>query len=295
MQSELANLIEAHTGSDGMHETAIPSLFLYRGTEPSEIMHVIQEPSLCLMAQGQKVITLGNTAYTYDSEHFLLVSVGLPLTGQVTQATPENPYLSIRLDLDATAISTLVMESNLNVVQSHDPLALHVGKLEVDLRDAVIRLLRLLNTPERIPALSPLIIREILYLLLVGSEGGRLAGIALSNGQVHRVAAAIDLLRREFKRSLRIEEIAREVGMSPSGLHHQFRAVTALSPLQFQKHIRLQEARRLMLGESLDAASASFEVGYESPSQFSREYRRHFGLPPARDVAQLRQATQVTA
>jgi AraC-like DNA-binding protein len=290
-RSELASLIERHAPTDGTYQTAIPSLYFYRVSAPTAPGHGVQEPSLCLVAQGSKVVTLASERFCYDPEHFLMASVGLPITGRIVDATAERPYLGLRLELDPALTAELILEAGKpDKPPVHSTLGLSVGRLDVPLRDAVLRLVRLLDRPEHLPMLSPLVLREIFYLLLVGPEGARLRAITLANGQTCRVARAVELLRRDYDQPLRIESIARETGMSASGLHHQFKAVTAMSPLQYQKQLRLQEARRIMLGEDLDAASASFRVGYESPSQFSREYRRLFGAPPAQDVARLRES-----
>lgn len=292
-RSELAALIERHVTTDGSHSTAIPALHFTRASMPSSPAHGIQEPALCLVAQGNKVVMLGSEAFTYDPEHFLMVSVGLPVAGRIVGASPECPYLGLRLDLNPKLIAALIVEGGVPPSPaSKAELGLLVGRLDTPLRDAMVRLIRLLEKPEHIPMLAPLVLREILYLLLVGPQGGRLQEIAMMCGQTYHVARAIERLRRDYDKPLRIETIARETGMSVSSLHHQFKAVTAMSPLQYQKQLRLQEARRLMLGEDLDAASACFRVGYESPSQFSREYRRLFGVPPGRDVARLRENAQ---
>jgi AraC-like DNA-binding protein len=293
-RSELAALIERHVPTDGSHSTAIDSLHLYRSSIPSTPTHSIQEPALCLVAQGSKIVMLGNEVLTYDPEHFLMVSVGLPVSGRIIKASPECPYLGLRLDLDPVLIASLIVEVGIPPAPaSKAGFGLSVGCLDLPLRDAVARLIRLAERPEHIPMLVPLVLREIIYLLLVGPEGGRLREIALMSGPTYHVVRAIERIRRDYDQPLRIETIAKDTGMSISSLHHQFKAVTAMSPLQYQKLLRLQEARRLMLGEDLDAASACFRVGYESPSQFSREYRRLFGAPPGRDVARLRENTQV--
>jgi AraC-like DNA-binding protein len=293
-QSELAALIERHATTDGSQPTAIPSLYFNRSSMPSAPAHSIQEPALGLVAQGSKVVMLGSETFTYDPERFLMVSVGLPVSGRIVKASPECPFLGLRLDLDPALIAALIIKVGIPAApDSNAGLGLSVGCLDVSLRDAMVRLIRLLEKPEHIPMLAPLVLREIHYLLLVGPEGGRLREIALMSGQTYRVARAIERIRQNYDQPLRIETIARETGMSASSLHHQFKAVTAMSPLQYQKQLRLQEARRLMLGEDLTAASACFRVGYESPSQFSREYRRLFGAPPGRDVARLRENVQV--
>lgn len=237
--------------------------------------------------------TLGGDVLRYDPEHFLLVSVSLPLTSQILEASPERPYLALHIDLEATLIAELSAELGAR----RRPRAgvcggLSVGSLGPLLRDAVLRLVRLLETPDHIPVLAPLILRELCYLLLTGPEGHRLRDMALAGGQTQRVAYAIKRLLREYNRPLRVEALAQEVNMSVSAFYQHFKTVTAMSPLQYQKTVRLQEARRLLLGEMLDVADAGFRVGYESPSQFSREYRRLFGASPKQEVVRFRKSVQ---
>lgn len=290
-EANLAEQIERHTGRDGVHPTAIGSLFLSRGTAPGEPIALVCEPALCLIAGGRKRILLGDEVYLYDSANFLLVSVGLPVVGQVIQASPADPYLGLRLDLDMAQVGEILMDV---AVLGPGPAAaaprrgLAVSAIDPALLGAVTRLMGLLDAPDEIGVMAPLILREITYRLLRGEQGGRLRQIAAEGGQAQRIALAIDWLRRRFDQPFRIEEMARAAHMSPSALHHHFKQVTAMSPLQYQKRLRLQEARCLMLGEGLDAAAAGYRVGYESPSQFSREYRRLFGRPPRTDLELLR-------
>jgi AraC-like DNA-binding protein len=287
--ADLAALIERHAATEGKNATPIPLLSLYRSATPVDPIHMVQEPALCVVAQGAKVLTLGCTAFTYDPAHFLLVSVGLPITARLVTEAPDRPYLSLHLSLDLPLIATLLVEAGPAIVPPTDARrGLGIGLLEPALNDAVIRLVRLLETPRHIDVLAPLICREIFYLLLMGPQGARLREIALTNGHTQRVACVIERLRTAYDQPLRIEGLAKEVGMSVSSLHHHFKAVTTMSPLQFQKQVRLQEARRLLLSADIDVATAGFQVGYESPSQFSREYRRLFGEPPSRDIARLR-------
>jgi AraC-like DNA-binding protein len=291
-QVELATLIERFTGRDGTHSTAIAPLRLHRSSVPNEPIYALWVPALCIVAQGGKQVILADELYPYDPACYLLVSVDLPLLGQVIKATPKVPYLGLSLELDPGQIGALIMEAGLKPALSNlnPERGLVVSRLSAPLLDGVGRLLRLLGTPQDIPVLAPLVLREILYRLLVDEQGMRLHQIALANSQTQRITKAINWLKRNYAQTLRIEDIAREARMSPSGLHHHFKAVTAMSPLQYQKQLRLQEARRLMLGEDMDAATAAFRVGYESPSQFSREYSRLFGAPPLRDIVRLRSA-----
>ncbi|WP_082073240.1 AraC family transcriptional regulator [Pseudomonas sp. LFM046] len=290
-QQELVQLIERFTRQDGLQETAVPGLILYRTTQPSEPIHCLYEPALGLTVQGRKKVMLGEETFVYGPSHYLVVSVDLPVIGQVIEASPEVPYLSLRLTLDPKEISALLMELSLPAPALQScPRCLAVSGLGESLQDAVLRLVRLLETPEDIPALAPLVRREILYRLLRGEQCAQLRQIASSGTQGHRISRAVNWLRQNFHQPLQIERLANEVNMSTSALHHHFKAMTAMSPLQFQKQLRLQEARRLMLVEALDATSAGGRVGYESPSQFSREYSRLFGAPPLRDIARLRQS-----
>ncbi|MGE8498772.1 MAG: AraC family transcriptional regulator N-terminal domain-containing protein [Pseudomonas sp.] len=288
-QAELAALIQRFNPGEGLHPTAIAGLDTACATGPSLPMPTLYKPSLCIIAQGRKEVRLGAEQYIYDPLNYLVASVTLPVTGQVIDATPEQPYLSLRLDIDPAQITNLIADAGPIEVPSPSPRrALFLDRLDLSMLDALIRLLRLLDTPRDIGMLAPLALREIFYRLLHSPQGHRLHEIAIADTQSHRVARAIEWLNSHFDQPLRIEELAREVNLSPSTLHHRFKAVTALSPLQYQKQLRLQEARRLMLCDGLEAASASYRVGYESPSQFSREYSRLFGAPPLRDLARLR-------
>lgn len=294
--SGLAGIIERFTQRDGEHATEIGALTLFRFSGTSDPVQVLYEPSLCLIARGSKRVLLGGAIYVYDPAHFLLVSVDLPVAGQVVEASPTAPYLGLRIELDSRLIGELLADAATPGPRSSAPhRGLAVGRLDAPLLDAAMRLLGLLEAPRDIPALAPLVLREIAYRLLTGEQGGRLRQMAAEGGHARRISSAIRWLKRNFDRPLRIEDLAREVHMSPSGLHHHFKAVTAMSPLQYQKQLRLQEARRLMLSEAIDAATAGYRVGYESASQFSREYRRLFGDPPRRDMAQLRNSPQAAA
>jgi len=285
-------LIDRLTPHDGTHETAIAPLNLYRASTPFEPIHAVYKPSLCLIARRRKQVMLGESIYMYDPSHFLLVAVDLPVISQVGEATQEEPYLSLSLDIDPRQISALVTELNLpEAPASPTQRGIGVGCLDTLLRDTLIRLLRLLETPQHIPVLAPLITREILYLVLASEQGAALRRIAFAGSEMEGIVKALHRLKHCFAEPLKVDDLAREVHMSPSVFHQHFKAVTALTPLQYQKRLRLQEARRLMLGEAVDAATASLQVGYESPSQFSREYHRLFGDSPRRDTARLRDST----
>ncbi len=291
MRAELAALIEQHTGSDGLHQTVIPRLMLARASCSQKPAHTVSEPAFCILAQGSKRVLLADEVYVYDSSNYLIVAQSLPLSGQVIDASPEAPYLGLRLDFDVRDIAALALELKLGeALSARSPQrGLCTGALTTSLLEPVLRLLKLLATPEDVATLAPLICREILYRLLKLPEGWRLAQMAIVGSHSQRIAKAIGLLTQRYQQPLRLEDLAAEVHMSASSLHQHFKAVTAMSPLQFQKQLRLQEARRIMLGEQVDAATAGHRVGYESQSQFNREYSRFFGLPPARDVKRLRE------
>ncbi|MDD2090123.1 AraC family transcriptional regulator [Pseudomonas guariconensis] len=288
-RQELADLISRHAGEPYGPASAIDDLYLVRYRESVRSMPALAQPALCVLAQGSKTLFLGDERYAYDPLHYMVVSVTLPISGALLEASPENPSLGFRMDIDPAQISQLIAESSPMMVPNlPSGRGLYVERTDPQLLDALLRLLRLLDSPRDIPVLAPLIRREILYRLLRGPQGHRLYEIALANSQTHRVCQAITWLNRHYQQPLRIEDLAREVNLSTSTLHHRFKAVTSMSPLQYQKQLRLQEARRLMLNDGLEAAVAGYRVGYESPSQFSREYSRLYGAPPIRDVARLR-------
>jgi len=268
----------------------LQGLHLYRHSVPLEQVYSVVEPSVCMVAQGSKEFLLGGSRYRYDPFHYLLVTVDLPYVGQVLEASQEQPFLSLRLDLAPTLVGQVMVEVGHSSLQDPaDVRAISVSPVDGHLLDAVVRLMRLLDSPTEARALLPLITREMIYRLLVGEQGGRLRHLTILGGYTPSIARAIERLRQDFDQPLVIERLARELGMSVSGFHHHFKAVTAMSPLQFQKLLRLQEARRLMLGEDLDAASAAYRVGYHDASHFNREYKSLFGVPPMRDVQRLRE------
>lgn len=266
----------------------IPALAIYRIDEPTNPVSYMLESSICLIAQGSKRVMLGEEDYVYDKNKYLITSVGLPVVAQVLEASREKPYLGLTLELDQREIAQLMVDNNLPSPRTQQARrGMAVSQLTLPLLDAFRRLIDLLDQPEDIPILAPLIKREIVYRLLVGEQGSRLRQIGAMGSQSQQIAKAINWLKNNFKERLRVDKLAADVGMSSSTFHHHFRALTALSPLQFQKRLRLSEARTLMLSENLDAATASFQVGYESPSQFSREYSRMFGSPPSRDIKSI--------
>jgi AraC-like DNA-binding protein len=294
-RDELVERIARAIREDGRVEP-LKGLHLHRSSSPKESVHSVSAPAFCVIAQGSKEVFLGNERYQYDPAHYLLFTAELPVVSQVIEASQERPYLSFRLDLDPTLVGSVMVEAGHSSPRNYaDVRAIDVSPLDASLLDAVVRLVRLLDAPTEAPFLAPLITREIVYRLLMGEQGDRLRHIAVLGGDTHRIARAIERLRTDFDQPLRIDSIARELGMSVSGFHHHFKAVTAMSPLQFQKQMRLQEARRLMLGEHLDAASAGYRVGYDDASHFNREYKRLFGVPPMHDVERLREAARAGA
>jgi AraC-like DNA-binding protein len=280
---------------EGPLVTAIPGFLLSRRSAPTEPKSVMYEPSICLVAQGAKRVLLGDDTYMYDVHHSLITSVDLPTVVQVIQASREKPCLSLVLKLDLREISQLIADSHLPQPRAQESSrGMATGEVTLPLLTAFQRLIDLLDEPKDIPILAPIIQREIYYYLLTGDQGGRLRQMASARSHSHQIAQAIDWLKANFARPLRIDDLAAQVHMSTSAFHHHFRRLTAMSPLQYQKWLRLNEARRLMLTEQFNAATAAFRVGYESPSQFSREYRRFFDEPPLRDITSLRQTADST-
>jgi len=291
--AKLEAAVGRQTAVDGAHGTAVPELTLYRSSAPSDLAAVVYEPSLCLVAQGAKELRLAGETYRYDPAQSLLVSVDLPAAARVVEASPDRPCLMVRVALDPAVVGELLADGTTTPPATGfagaPPPArgLAVSPVEPPLLDAVCRLVALLDSLRDVGPLAPLVLREITYRVLTGPHGSRLRQTVAAGAPAQRVARAIRWLKDHFADPLRVEALAKHVRMSPSAFHVHFKAMTALSPLQYQKRLRLQEARRLMLGDGLDAAGAAFRVGYESPSQFSREYRRLFGAPPRRDVAAL--------
>ena len=291
-REELTERINRTVSEDGAKEV-LPGFFLARSSRPSQSLNTVYQPAFCLIAQGRKRALLGEEVFRYDPGHYLLFTVDLPLIFQIEKATPDEPYLGLRLDLDPSLVASVLMEADIKIKKGDaSAKAMDVHSIDANLLDAVVRLVRLADEPESSNVLAPLIVKEIIYRLLVGGQGARL-GHLLPSGDTQRISRAIGHLREHFDEPLKIDDFARQLGMSVSGFHHHFKSVTAMSPLQFQKQIRLQEARRLMLGEDLDAASAGFRVGYEDPSYFSRDYKKLFGSPPQRDMAKLRSTLEV--
>lgn len=290
-RDELAALLLASLTNDGTLQ-AQAGLNFSRFSNPTDVHHGFYEPCFCVIAQGAKTLTLGGETYRYDAAHYMVCTVGLPMTAQIVEASTKQPYLGLRLTLDPAVVASVIIESSLDPRGESNARAVNVSKLDSDLLNATLRLIRLIDRPDDYNALAPLVLREITYRLLTGAQGGRMRHLARFGGQANRMVRAVEKIRERFDKPLRIDGVARELGMSSSGFHAHFKAVTSMSPLQFQKQLRLQEARRLMLSEDVDAAEAGYKVGYEDASHFSRDYKRHFGEPPTRDIERLRQAAR---
>lgn len=287
-REELVERLARTIRHDGTFEP-IEGLRLRRSSSPTELGYGTSFPSFCVIAQGSKELLLGDNTYRYNPAHYLIATTALPIASRISEASREHPYLGVVLNLDPALVGSVLVEASHLAPRSHSSVtAVDVSALDAGLLDAVVRLIRLVDSPDDAYFLAPLVTREIVYRLLRGAQGNRLSQITSLAGTTHRLAEAIERLRKDFDQPLRVEDMARDLGMSVSGFHHHFRTLTAMSPLQFQKQIRLQEARRLMLGEGLDAASAGYRVGYGDASHFTREYKRLFGAPPMRDVGQLR-------
>ena len=289
---ELVDLLLECAVTDGVHATGLAGVSAIRVSKPGdEMTQALHRPAVCLIAQGAKRVMLGDEAYAYDPSRVLVFSVELPISAQVTEASRTHPYLCFRLDIDSVQVADILVQSPIPPQPASKEAArgLYLTPATPQLLDAVLRLMRLVKTPDDATLLAPLAVREILFRLLKSQEGERLANIGRGDAHGNRVAKAIAWLKENHAEPLRVEDLAKRVHMSASSFHQHFRGLTAMSPLQFQKQLRLQEARRLMLAEGADAATASHRVGYESPSQFSREYARRFGAPPVRDIQRLRQ------
>ena len=293
VRRELAVRIGSHARVVGQNATAISGLTLFRNPAPSMCKLSSVEPSLTVFAQGKKRINVGGADFVCDATSFLVASIDLPVQSQIIEASEVMPQLAMRLLLDMNAVREVVGREDLPAPNSRDRRGLAVGQVTPGLLNASTRLIDLLETPEDIPFVFHLIEREIIYRILRTPQGDRLRVIATSGNLSHRTAKAIGWLRNNFDKPLRMEELAEVARMGVSTLHHHFRAMTSMSPLQFQKQVRLRTARERMLKDGLDATNAAFEVGYESVSQFNREYSRMFGEPPMRNIRALRDSKVV--
>lgn len=289
-REELVERIANAVPEDGVLQP-LHGMFLSRLSTRREKVHGVLRPSFCVIAQGSKEVLLGADRYQYDPSNYLLATLDLPRTSQVLEASPHRPYLSFRLELDPQMVSSVMAEIDYPMMPrpTLEARAMNVSPLDANLLDAVVRFVRLLDSPAQAPLLMTMISREIICRLLLGDQGARLRHLTVPEGSASLIAKAVQRIRQEFDQPLRVEDLAHDLGMSVSGFHYHFKAVTAMSPMQFQKRLRLDAARRLMLSENLDATSAAFRVGYHDASHFSREYKSLFGAPPMRDVQQLRQ------
>jgi AraC-like DNA-binding protein len=289
---ELCALVSTYSGGEGIHPTAIAGLHCIRLSAPHRQLPSVYRPSLCVIVQGAKQVLLEDEIFRYAPPQFLAVSVDLPLVGQVIEASVEAPYLCIAIDIDTQQIADLMAQNGeVGSARGETSRGIFVGELDAATQEAVLRYARLLDAPRDIPVLAPLILREIHYRILNGPHGHAMAQIAISGSQMARIGQVIRRIKSDLAASIRVEELASMASMSPSSFHQQFKAVTAMSPLQYQKRLRLTEARQILLADNADAASVAYRVGYQSASQFSREYARMFGAPPIRDVQNIRDAS----
>jgi AraC-like DNA-binding protein len=286
---ELAALTVKYSNGDGMHPTAIGGVHCIHLSEPHLQLPTVYQPCVCVIVQGTKQVLLEEEIYRYSPPQFLAVSVDLPLTGQVIEASRASPYLCVAIDLDARQISDLVSQSgDAGWSRGETSRGLFVGDTDTGMLEAVLRLARLLDTPRDIPVIAPLVLREFHYRLLSSPYGGAIAQMAIAGSNTHKIGQIIRRIKTKISEPIRVEELASLANMSPSSFHQHFKAVTAMSPVQYQKRLRLTEARHILLAEKADAQSAAYRVGYQSVSQFSREYARMFGAPPMRDMEGLR-------
>jgi AraC-like DNA-binding protein len=292
LRLSLARRVMQLTPAGGLHgPPALPGVSLFRGESLDGEVCAVYEPSVALILQGSKRVVVGETSLVYGVSRYLLTSLELPAVATILEASRERPYLALVLRLDMHEIASLMLSDPLPQAapSRHDNHAMATGEVTLPLLDAFRRLLELADRPQDVPVLAPLLQREIVYRLLTGEAGGRLRQIASADSQGHHIARAVKRLKTAYAEPLRVEDLAKEARMSVSTFHHRFKALTAMSPLQYQKRLRLAEARRMMLAENVDASTAAYRVGYESASQFSREYKRQFGAPPTLDIVGLRE------
>lgn len=296
-RTRLAGLIAAYAPYDGSFDLRVPGVHASRASRPNkDCIYNLGIPSLCIVAQGAKAVTVGPAVYEYDAARMIVFSVAVPVAARITKASFAEPYLSLRLDLEAQKISELVLKvfpNGLPPVQERN--AVYVTPADASIVNALTRLMECLAQADDAAQVAPLVVDEILIRLLRSPIGVRVAQMGLAESSLRRIATAITWLRENYSQSMKVEELADLVHMSPSSFHEHFKSVTSMSPLQYQKVLRLQEARRLMLSSLVDAGTASQRVGYLSASQFSREYSRFFGSAPTRDIARLRQDAQISA
>lgn len=295
---KLAALVARHAEGkgNGFHKTDIKQLEFQQEYQAGTVLHGVYEPILAILLQGKKQALLGDEIYRYGAAQYLVVSVDLPLSGFIVEATPDKPYLGFKLSLDPRQLCDIITDqaNPITSKKENSVRGLFVSNIDASLIDCAIRLTQLLDTPQHIPILAPMIIREIYYRLLIGEQAEAVRQIATSGSNMQRISFTIQYLTANFTKPMRVEDLANQANMSPSSFHHHFKQVTSMSPLQYQKQLRLLSARRLMLAENSNAVNAAYQVGYESPSQFSREYSRMFGASPIEDIKRLR-AAKITA
>lgn len=287
-RQELVERLLSALPTDG-YRWLTPWMLAGRASRPSESVHGVVRPSFCLIAQGAKEVSLGDKVYRYDADRYLIVTVEMPVTARVVEASVSEPYLALKIDLDPSVVTSLMIEAGLLAPPSETGAkAIAVSALDLDLLDATLRLVRLIDSEEAL-VLAPMVLRELTYRLMRGDQGERLRHLPKLGHRTSRIAEAVHRIRSQFDQPMQMEALAQELGMSTSGFHHHFKAVTDMSPLQFQKQLRLQAARSLLIHEDIDVASAGYHVGYADPSHFSRDYKKQFGNPPLRDMESLRQ------
>ncbi|HEY9683596.1 MAG TPA: AraC family transcriptional regulator [Drouetiella sp.] len=288
-QEELVERLTDLTPAEG-ENIPFEGLQCYRWSAPTPPKHCLYSPSMCVIAQGAKEVTFGDERLRYDPNNYLLISLDVPVISNVVEATHEKPYLGFKLEFDPTTIASVIVEAGMSSGRNDVSVkSMAVSSLQDDLLDALVRLLKLADHKDDMRMVSPMVIREIIYRLLKSDQGARLRQMAVFGGHTHRITKAVQILRTKYNENINIEGLAQELGMSVSSFHQHFKTATSMSPLQFQKTLRLQEARRLLLTEDIDASSAAELVGYDDASQFSREYKRTFGEPPKRDVGRFKQ------
>jgi AraC-like DNA-binding protein len=295
-QRELAGLVHKYSSGEGMHRSAIDALHCIRLSELQMQLPSVYQPSVCVIVQGAKQVLLEEEIYRYAPPQFLAVSVDLPLVGQVIEASALKPYLCLAIELDARTIADLISQSgDASWSRGETARGLFVGEIDAATQDAVLRLARLLETPRDIPVLAPLALREFHYRLLSGPYGRAISQMAIAGSNTHKIGQVIRRIKAKLAEPIRVDELASMANMSVSSFHQHFKAVTAMSPVQYQKRLRLTEARHILLAEKADAQNAAYRVGYQSVSQFSREYSRMFGAPPIRDIEEIRRSQVVSA
>lgn len=289
LQQRLLQLVQLVAVKEGINSTAIPNVLCYKICRPGVSMPAVYEPCLCIIVQGRKNVLLGTDILSYGELEFLIASVDLPILGTVVDASEQRPYFVIQINIDVRLLSELLLQmQHLAVANKTAKSGLFIGRVDRQMGASLLRLFALLEEPDDIQVLSGALFREMHYRMLRSNYGREIAQISLKGTPTQRVSVAIQKLRRDYAQAVKIEELADLAGMSVSSFHVHFKSVTNMSPLQFQKSVRLVEARSLMISQQLDAASTAYKVGYESPSQFSREYARMFGNPPVRDIASIK-------